>query len=120
MDKIRPTRATFTIGDELPLQGASYSYPANFDILVVRDKAALLVRDGKLADIVALKEYAYNELPVVNGRGFAVQVNSAQDVAQFLSESTQDNLAHDGAWHDKWLRFETYRKIIFHDSFWSI
>lgn len=120
VDKIRPTRATFTIGDELPLQGASYSYPANFDILVVRDKAALLVRDGKLADIVALKEYAYNELPVVNGRGFAVQVNSAQDVAQFLSESTQDNLAHDGAWHDKWLRFETYRKIIFHDSFWSI
>jgi len=120
VDKIRPTRTTFTLGDELPLQGASYSYPSNFDILVVRDKAALLVREGKLADVKALEAYEYNDVPVVNGRGFAIQVNTAQELAQFLSESAQDEVVHDGAWHDKWLRFETYRKIIFHDSFWSI
>lgn len=120
VDKIRPNRTTFNIGDSLPLAGASYNYPANFDILVLRDKVAIEVRDGKLANIVPLAEYTYNDVPVVNGRGFAVQVNSADDVKQFIEESSDDALQHDGAWHDKWLRFETYRKIIFHDSFWSI
>lgn len=120
VDKIRPTRTTFHVGDSLPIHGASYAYPSNFDVLVVRDKVAILVRNGQFADIVDLAAYTYSDVPVVNGRGFALQVNSAADVAQFIAESADDSLQHDGAWHDKWLRFETYRKIIFHDSFWSI
>ncbi|WP_251441383.1 sulfate adenylyltransferase subunit 1 [Veillonella intestinalis] len=120
VDKIRPTRTTFQIGDALPITGASYSYPANFDILVVRDKVAILVRDGQFMDIVDLASYVYSDVPVVNGRGFAIQINSADEVAQFIAESADDSLQRDGSWHDRWLRFETYRKIIFHDSFWSI
>ncbi|MBS4913917.1 MAG: sulfate adenylyltransferase [Veillonella sp.] len=120
VDRIRPNRETYTVGDNLPLAGDSYNYPANFDILVVRDKVAIEVRGGKLAAMVPLDEYVYNDVAVVNGRGFAVQVKSADDVKQFIAESFDDTLQHDGAWHDKWLRFETYRKIIFHDSFWAI
>ena len=120
IDKARPVRKSFTIGDEIPLKGLSYSYPTNFDILIIRDRIAIEVRDGRIADIKPLADYRYSDVPVVNGRGFALAVESQEDVAAFLAESFDDSVAHNSEWHDKWLRFNRYRKIIFHDSFWSI
>ena len=120
IDKARSVRKSFTIGDEIPLKGLSYAYPSTFDILIIRDRLAIEVRDGRITGMKPLSEYRYQDVPVVNGRGFALAVESQDEVAAFLAESFDDSVAHNSAWHDKWLRFNRYRKIIFHDSFWAI
>ena len=47
----------YKVGDRIPIQGESYSYPVDFDILVLRDKVAVKVRDSMIVAIESLREY---------------------------------------------------------------
>ena len=107
--KYQPVHQTYTIGDVIPRKGKSYAYPDDFDILVLRDKIAVTVRDGKITQIEPFPDYSYTGVPVVNGRGFAIQVTSQEDVAQFLAAYDPD----DPAFFKRWMRFDTYRKVGF-------
>lgn len=107
--KYQPVHRTYTIGDVIPRKGKSYAYPDDFDILVLRDKIAVTVRDGKITRIMPFHEYSYSGVPVVNGRGFAIQVASQEDVEQFLAAYDPD----DPAFFKRWMRFDTYRKVGF-------
>jgi sulfate adenylyltransferase subunit 1 len=111
--KYQPVSNTYTIGDEIPTQGESYKYPDTFDIIVLRDKVAIKVRDKKIADIIPFSEYTYGDVPVINGRGFEVYVKSQDDFTALLAEYdaiTQDN---EKDFYSKWLHFDTYRKVSF-------
>ena len=107
--KYQPVHRTYTVGDEIPLAGESYSYPESFDILVLRDSTAVKVRDGKIADILPFSEYEYSGTPVINGRGFEILVSSGNDVREFLAEYDPDNADY----FKKWMKFDTYRKVVF-------
>lgn len=115
--KEKPAFHKYEIGDAIPVTGDTYAYPDSFDILILRDKVAVEIRDAKVADIKPLDEYTYTNLPVVNGRGFAIRVQTAQDFAAFKSDYEQTGENPDAELFDKWLSFETYRKIKFHDDF---
>ena len=120
VSKYRTIKHTYTVGDEMPLQGESYHYPESFDILVLRDKVAVHLRNKKIAHIMPLSEYLYSGYPVINGRGFAIKVNSAADLTAFLTEYNQQRDGNDADFANKWLSFETYRRIIFHSNYWMI
>ena len=60
INKLRPSGKTYTIGDEIPVNGESYSYPDDFDIVVLRDKVAVKVRDRMVVGIGSLDEYGYS------------------------------------------------------------
>lgn len=107
--KYQPVHQTYTIGDAIPRKGKSYAYPDNFDILVLRDKIAVMVRNGKITQIIPFRDYSYTGVPVVNGRGFAVQVTSQEDVEQFLAAYDPD----DPEFFKRWMKFDTYRKVGF-------
>jgi acid phosphatase family membrane protein YuiD len=101
--------ASFTVGDTLPLQSDSYQYPLYFDILILRDNAAITVRDGKIAEITRINDYIYKGYPVVNGRGFEINVSTNKQVRDFIEQSetgTAEVL-------NEWLEFGKYRKISF-------
>ncbi|MDR3288928.1 MAG: sulfate adenylyltransferase [Peptococcaceae bacterium] len=118
--KQRPDRKSYTVGDEVPLKGESYCYPASFDVIVLKDQIAVLVRDKKIENICALSGYVYTGFPLTNGRGFGILANTAAEVALFLSEyqlAKRENEAH---FFNKWISFSTYRSVIFHDDFWMI
>ena len=74
INKVRPSGKTYTVGDEIPVNGESYSYPDDFDIVVLRDKVAVKVRDRMVVGIGSLDKYGYSDVPVINGRGFAVKI----------------------------------------------
>jgi sulfate adenylyltransferase subunit 1 len=114
--KYNPTKTSYTVGDEINIKGESYQYPENFDILVLRDKVAIKIRDKKIADILSIKEYQYTEVPITNGRGFAIKVESQEELKSFLNgyDSNADEYLN------KWLSFDTYRRVIFHNNFWII
>lgn len=109
--KYQPVKATYTIGDEIPTTGESYHYPDSFDIIVLRDGVSVKVRDKKITEIIPSTEYSYGEVPVINGRGFEVKVASNADVQQFLKEYAKASESEQSAFFEKWVRFDTYRKV---------
>ncbi|MEE0929694.1 MAG: GTP-binding protein [Acutalibacteraceae bacterium] len=110
--KYQSVNRTYTIGDEIPTQGESYKYPDSFDIIVLRDSVAVKIRDNKVTEIVPCAEYKYDNLPVINGRGFEVLVSSDKEVSNFLNEYSQINEEGKKKFFSKWVRFDTYRKIV--------
>ena len=111
--KYQPVNRTYTVGDEIPVSGESYHYPDSFDIIVLRDQVAVRVRNKKITAILPAADYVYDHVPVINGRGFAVLADSNEQVQQFLQEYAATNEADQTAFFAKWVRFDTYRKVIF-------
>ena len=120
LSKYKSIGHTYTVGDEIPVKGESYKYPENIDILVLRDWVAIKVRDKKIIDIQSIDGYKYAGVPVVNGRGFAVKVNSAEEISEFLNEYKKMNEENEIEFLNKWLSLETYRRVIFHSNYWVI
>lgn len=111
--KYQPVNRTYTVGDEIPVSGESYQYPDSFDIIVLRDQVAVRVRNKKITAILPAADYVYDHVPVINGRGFAVLADSNEQVQQFLQEYAATSEADQTAFFAKWVRFDTYRKVIF-------
>ena len=107
INKVRPSGKTYTVGDEIPVNGESYSYPDDFDIVVLRDKVAVKVRDRMVVGIGSLDEYGYSDVPVINGRGFAVKIADEKDLKAFLSELNAHNGNISCDFFNKWITFET-------------
>ena len=117
--KVQPSGKTYTIGDEIPVAGESYRYPDSFDVVVLRDQVAVQVRDRKITVIQQLADYTYNDVPVINGRGFAVHVSSQTDLDVFKAELASEGSSISENFFNKWVDFETYRKIVFKDQHWN-
>jgi sulfate adenylyltransferase subunit 1 len=117
--KVQPGGKAYTIGDEIPVSGESYHYPDDFDIVVLRDQVAVSVRGRKITQITRLDAFAYADVPVINGRGFAVHVNSQADVDAFKRELAAEGSQISEQFFNKWVDFETYRKIVFKDAHWD-
>jgi sulfate adenylyltransferase subunit 1 len=107
--KYQPVGNTYTVGDEIPTKGESYSYPDTFDIIVLRDDVAVKVRDKKITEIVSATEYTYSNVPVINGRGFEIKVTSNDEVKSFLKEYKDTEGSNE--FFAKWMSFDTYRKV---------
>lgn len=113
--KTKPTGKTYTIGDEIPVEGVSYHYPDSFDVIVLRDRVVVEIRDRKITAIKPLKDYEYTGVPVINGRGFELKIADAQQAEAFIQELDALNGELTSAFFNKWAKFETYRSIVFQD-----
>jgi sulfate adenylyltransferase subunit 1 len=111
--KYQPVSNTYSIGDTINTQGESYEYPTTFDIIVLRDSVAVKVRDSKIVDILPFDKYQYSGVPVINGRGFEVFVKSQEDFVNLLKDYESVDTTNEKSFYDKWLKFDTYRKISF-------
>ncbi|MEQ8153605.1 MAG: GTP-binding protein [Clostridiaceae bacterium] len=120
LSKYKSAEHTYTAGDEIPIKGDSYKYPENMDILVLRDWVAIKVRDSRINDIHSIDEYKYTGVPIVNGRGFAVKVNSNEEFLNFLNEYREMREDGEAGFLNKWVSLETYRRIIFNNNYWEI
>lgn len=110
--KYQPVKTAYTVGDEIPVSGESYTYPDSFDIIVLRDSVAVKVRDRKIIEILPASEYSYSGVPVINGRGFGVNASSDSEVKQFLKEYAETDEKDQSGFFEKWVRFDKYRKVI--------
>jgi sulfate adenylyltransferase subunit 1 len=108
--KYRPAGHSYTVGDEIPTEGKSYKYPESFDIIVLRDMVAVKVRDKKITEIIPADKYTYGGVPLINGRGFEIKVSSQEEAEKFLKEYESS----DNEFFSKWMRFDTYRKVVLH------
>lgn len=114
--KYNTVSKTYTVGDEIPTKGESYDYPDSFDILVLRDSAAVYVRDKKITAIEPVAEYKYSGVPVINGRGFKILVSSADEAAKFLDEYLSSEEESRNKLLSEYMSFDAYRKISFKNA----
>lgn len=120
MSKTGSDKKTYHVGDEVPVSGDSFKYPEYFDVLSVEDSAAVLIRDGKVEDIQRIEDYRYMGLPVVDERGMALLVKNKAELEKFFEEAKTVTAENRSELHNKWFRFETYRKVVCTDNFWVI
>lgn len=111
---------TYRVGDPVPVEGDSFKYPEYFDIIALEDEAAIIIRNHAVFDIVPLSEYSYQGLPVLDEKGFAMQINGASDLLKLIEEYKATPPDKKQEFHNKWFRFETYRRIVCTDNFWMI
>lgn len=103
---------TFGVGDEIPTTGKSYAYPDDFDIIVLRDRVAVKIRNKKILGIYSFEDYKYDGIvTLVNGRGFAVRAKNDAEVKQFISEYDKSDKASLPDLFSGWLIFDVYRRI---------
>lgn len=110
--KYQPVRETYTVGDEIPTSGDSYSYPDSFDIIVFRDLVAVSVRNKVITAITLVDDYKYSGVPVINGRGFEILADSDEKIKAMLDEYKNLEDINDSEFFAKWVKFNTYRKIV--------
>jgi sulfate adenylyltransferase subunit 1 len=120
LSKYKSIKHTYTVEDRIPIKGESYHYPDNIDILVLRDWVAIKIRDKKIRDIQSIDEYKYTGVPIANGRGFAVKVNSNEETLKFLNEYKEMNEKNEVEFLNKWVSLETYRRVIFQSNYYAI
>jgi len=118
--KYKPSENKYAVGDKIPVKGESYGYPESFDILVLRDWVAIKVQNKKISVIQSIDDYKYSGLPITNGRGFAIKAKSSEEVSEFLKEYGETDQKNEVDFLNKWVRFDTYRRVIFHSNYWVI
>jgi sulfate adenylyltransferase subunit 1 len=120
LSKVYAGDKTYHVGDKVPVEGDSFKYPDYFDIIAVDDGAAVLIRNQEVFDIVSLADYQYMGLPVLDERGFALKIRSEADLDNFLYEHKNLDKEKRLDFHNKWSKFETYRRVVCTDNFWMI
>ena len=89
-------------------------------MLSVENGVAILIRNRKVEDIIALADYNYIGLPLVDEKGFALKITVKEELDQFLADYKNLDKTKKVEFHDKWSKFETYRRIVCTDNFWMI
>ena len=120
LSKVDTADKTYHVGDAIINEGNSFKYPDYFDIISVESQTAVLIRDKKIQDIVALEDYTFIGLPLLDERGFALDIKNRAEYDKFLAEYEKSTAQNRSEFHNKWFRFETYRRIVCTDNFWMI
>lgn len=108
--KYRGENKIYTVGDRIQNKGQSYAYPDSFDIIIFRDNLVVEVNEGLITGIEELPNYEYSGREIVNGRGFALKVNSGEELKTLLADYAALNEVD---FLNKYADFTKYRKIVF-------
>ena len=120
LSKANNNDKTYHVGDEVPVEGDSFKYPDYFDIIAVDSNVAVQIRNRQVQDIIRLEDYKYMGLPVLDERGFSLNITGVADLDNFLNEYKNLEKEKRLEFHNKWSKFETYRRIVCTDNFWMI
>ena len=105
----------YKIGDKIPTSGFSFDYPADFDIIILNESAAISIREEKITKIIKLDEYEYKKIPLINGRGFGIKVNNEEQFNEFISEYKAVTNANELAkFSNKYFFLNQYRELKFY------
>lgn len=107
--------AAYKIGDAIPTAGFSYEYPADFDIILLKDWGFVKVRGRKVLEIGQLDDYKFSGAELVNGRGFGIKVETADKFHEFLREyKSVENPRELAEFSNKYFHLNQFRQLKFY------
>ena len=105
----------YQIGDKIPTSGFSFDYPSNFDIIILNELAVVSIRDEKISKICKLDDYNYEKMPLMNGRGFGIKINTSEQFEQFLRDyNSVKNPQELAQFSNKYFFLNQYRELKFY------
>ena len=110
----------YTIGDKVPLKGESFEYPESIDIIIFRDNVVVKIRDSKVHDIIKIEDYKFDDVPVVNGRGFSLRINSNKECEELFNaykSAKRDGIKEEMVFLNSWTEIDKYRKLVFNADY---
>ena len=113
MFRKKTPKKTYRLGDLIPLKGDSFHYPDYFDVISPTDHAVVLIRNRTVYDIIPLNTYEFGGLPVLDKRGFSLNIHTREDLKAYLYDTLQEKEEKTLEVQNKWAKFEPYRKIVF-------
>ena len=117
--KINRQPHVYNIEDQIPIQGETYQYPVNLDILDLHSQQIVKVRDSKIKEIMAIKEYNYENHMMITTKGFLVKISSELDFNQFVHEFEEQGSTNKGmseAFLNLWLDAMATKTIKFKEN----
>lgn len=111
--KNKKNKKVYTVGDKISIKGETFGYPKDFDILILRDWIAIEIRNKVITNIKNIDEYNFDNLPIVNGRGFKLNICDENSLKSLLVEYKEINKNNTNEFWNKWANINTYRNIIF-------
>lgn len=109
----------YNLEDQIPVEGETYQYPENLDILDLPSKQVVKVRNSKIKEITALEEYGYENHMVITTKGFLVKINAGLDFEQFVTELEGLGAPDKGISEDflnRWLNVMATKRIKFKEN----
>ena len=105
----------YKIGSEIPTEGLSFNYPANFDIILLNESGFVKIRNKKVTAIGNLANYEFEKVPLINGRGFGVKITTSESFADFLKEfNAVKNSAELAIFSNKYFFLNQFRTLNFY------
>jgi len=102
----------YKIGDNVPFLGESYEYTKDFDVIALNASLVAKIRNGKLIDVLAVADYSYQNLVIINEKGFGINLTSEKDLSSYIDDYKE---GINEIFANKWLDFIKYRIIEFRD-----
>jgi len=98
----------------VPFLGESYEYTKDFDVIALNASLVAKIRAGKLIELIAIGDYSYEAIAVINENGFGINLASNKDLLAYIIEYEKKGI--NDIFANKWLDFTKYRTIKFRDS----
>ena len=106
---------TYKLGSAIQTSGFSYNYPDDFDIILLNAAGFVKIRGAKVDSIGQLEDYVFEKIPLVNGRGFGLKVNSAESFAEFLRRfKAIENVRELADFSNKYFFLNQFRELKFY------
>lgn len=109
----------FALGDVLPLQGDTYSYPEYLDIVDLETHLVAKIRKSILQELVKLEHYKNEGYLLIHPNGFSIKASTEEAFKNYqkaFGEIKNGTLSEED-FANKWLDFITYRTIVYKESF---
>lgn len=110
----------YQVGDRIEIEGDTFYYPESFDIIGIMDGVVVKIRKKVVEDILGIESYKYEGFPLINARGFAINVKDEKDYMNFLAERNQESITEireNEVFSNRWLVLDKYKHIKFHKDF---
>lgn len=105
----------YRVGDKIQVSGFSYEYPADFDLILLREEGFVRVRGAKIISIGRLEDYSFEKVALINGRGFGIKVNSPENFATLMKEFAAAQTARAlAAFSNKYFFLNQFRELKFY------
>lgn len=105
----------YEVGDKIPTNGFSFNYPADLDIILLNAAGFVKIRGSKVDSIGRLGDYVFEKIPLVNGRGFGLKVNSAESFAEFLRKfNAIENVRELADFSNRYFFLNQFRELKFY------
>lgn len=101
-------------GDAVPVAGETYSYPESFDIIDLHSRLVVKIRESKLNDLIGMEGYQYDRQPLINIKGFSINVGSQKDFEEFINDFEKFSIYDSNklaAFANKWFDIVKNRNI---------